>query len=335
MISMAKLPDNERRELFRNTADRMGLQDAIIEKDFWVSYTLDYLFHRSPWNSALAFKGGTSLSKAFHAIQRFSEDIDIILDWRVLGFEVMEPWIERSNTKQDAFNKNANARTAKFLQEKFLPAIRQQLTDELGQKINVSIDENDDQTVLFTYPNIFEHSAILRAIRIEIGALAAWTPSVVAEITPYVAGQYPALFSQASTSVRTVAPERTFWEKATILHHEANRPKHLPMPSRYSRHYYDLYLLSRTTIKDAAIMQSEMLRKVIAFKRKFYPRAWAKYEEIFISGLKLMPPEMRLNALAGDYLSMRSMLFGEVPEFDDILLGLESLEQELTYILVQ
>ena len=62
---------------------------------------------------------------------------------------------------------------------------------------------------------------------------------MVAEITPYVAGQYPALFSQASTSVRTVAPERTFWEKATILHHEANRPKHLPMPSRYSRHYYD------------------------------------------------------------------------------------------------
>ena len=85
--------------------------------------------------------GHNRLSKAFHAIQRFSEDIDIILDWRVLGFEVMEPWIERSNTKQDAFNKNANARTAKFLQEKFLPAIRQQLTDELGQKINVSIDE--------------------------------------------------------------------------------------------------------------------------------------------------------------------------------------------------
>lgn len=99
MRNIARLSDNDRRELFRNTADKMGLNDAIVEKDFWVCFTLDYLFHRSPWKESITFKGGTSLSKAFHLISRFSEDIDLILDWRVLGYGKDEPWEKRSNTK--------------------------------------------------------------------------------------------------------------------------------------------------------------------------------------------------------------------------------------------
>ena len=86
MKNVAILSNDERQELFRNTADKMGLHDAIIEKDFWVCYTLDYLFHRSKWKKCRAFKGGTSLSKAFHLIHRFSEDIDLILDWQVIGY---------------------------------------------------------------------------------------------------------------------------------------------------------------------------------------------------------------------------------------------------------
>lgn len=108
MKKIARLSDIDRRELFRNTADKMGLNDAIVEKDFWVCYTLDYLFHSSPWKDAITFKGGTSLSKGFNLISRFSEDIDLILDWRVLGYGAVEPWEERSNTKQDAFNNPVN-----------------------------------------------------------------------------------------------------------------------------------------------------------------------------------------------------------------------------------
>ena len=75
MRKIACLPDDDRRELFRNTADKMGLNDAIVEKDFWVCFTLDYLFHRCPWKDSITFKGGTSLSKAFNLISRFSEDL--------------------------------------------------------------------------------------------------------------------------------------------------------------------------------------------------------------------------------------------------------------------
>ena len=84
MRTIACLSASDRSDLFRNTAARMGLSDAIVEKDFWVCFMLDYLFHRSPWKGSITFKGGTSLSKAYRLINRFSEDIDLILDWRVL-----------------------------------------------------------------------------------------------------------------------------------------------------------------------------------------------------------------------------------------------------------
>lgn len=90
------------------------MNEVIVEKDFWVCWTLDYLFHKCKWQNNMAFKGGTSLSKSYDLIKRFSEDIDLILDWRILGYGIIEPWQERSNTKQDAFNKEANKRTEDF-----------------------------------------------------------------------------------------------------------------------------------------------------------------------------------------------------------------------------
>ena len=134
----------------------MGMTDAIVEKDFWVCYMLDYLFHRCFWKDKFAFKGGTSLSKAYDLIERFSEDIDLILDWRVLGYGINEPWEQRSNTKQDAFNKEANARAEAFLRDTFLPAIAADLTAELGDNIHCLIDDDDPQTVKIIYiPTVF------------------------------------------------------------------------------------------------------------------------------------------------------------------------------------
>lgn len=332
MRKVARLADNDRHELFRNTADKMGLNDAIVEKDFWVCFTLDYLFHRSPWKDSITFKGGTSLSKAFHLINRFSEDIDLILDWRVLGYGKDEPWEKRSNTKQDAFNKEANARAEVFLAKTFCPAIKTELSREFDYEANVYIDEKDKQTVIFAYPNLFTNSATLQVIRLEIGALAAWTPAKQAIIRPYVSEYYPAVFEQEDTSILTVAPERTFWEKVTILHHEANRPEHLEMPQRYSRHYYDLYRIAATSVKETAFSQLDLLKKVVEFKMKFYPRAWAKYPKAVPGTLKLMPPEYRLATLKVDYESMKDMLYGDVPKFGSIINVVQKLEKEINML---
>lgn len=329
MIQVANFSDNDKRMLLRNTADKMGLNDAIVEKDFWVCFTLDYLFHRSPWKNSITFKGGTSLSKAFHLINRFSEDIDLILDWRILGYDKDEPWEKRSNTKQDAFNKEANVRAEIFLAETFCPAIKEGLSQELGYDADVHMDSAEKQTVIFSYPKLFSNAGTMQVIRLEIGALAAWTPATAAEVVPYAAEYYPQIFGQRSTSILTVAPERTFWEKATILHHEANRPEHLEMPQRYSRHYYDLYSMSETYVKEAAFSRIDLLKKVVDFKMKFYPRAWAKYPEAAPGTLKLVPPGYRFPALESDYELMKDMFYNDVPTFEVVIDVVCKLEKEI------
>ena len=291
MYELIKQPSEQLQVIFRNTAQKKGLHEAIIEKDFWVCLTLDYLFHQCPWANAFTFKGGTSLSKCYDLIHRFSEDIDLILDWRVLGYGLNEPWAERSNTKQDIFNKDANLRAEQFLAEQLLPLLKRDLSGILGKEAILYILPEEPQTICFQYPKIFDDASTLQIIRLEIGALAAWTPSVQKSIQSYTAECYPKAFSQPETTVLTAAAERTFWEKATILHHEANRPEHLSMPSRYSRHYYDLYCIAHSESKAAAYDNLDLLKRVVVFKMKFYPRKWAHYELAVPGTLKLVPPE--------------------------------------------
>lgn len=329
MYKIAKLPDTERRIIFRNTAQKMGLNEAIIEKDFWVCLTLDYLFHNCEWKDAFTFKGGTSLSKCYGLIKRFSEDIDLILDWRVLEYSVNEPWEERSNTKQDQFNKEANSRAEKFLAENLLPVLQRDLSVMIGNQADLYIDEEDQQTIRFRYPKIFQTESVLQMIRLEIGALAAWTPAKRKIIKPYAAECYPKVFEKAEVEILTAAAERTFWEKVTILHHEANRPENLEIPSRYSRHYYDLYCIAHSENKEIAFQNLELLRRVVGFKMKFYPRKWAKYEEAIPGSIRLLPPEFRFTALEADYLSMSEMIFGEYPSFEELMEFIKQLEIEI------
>lgn len=157
--------------LFHNTADKVGITAAIVEKDFWVCWMLDYLFHRCEWKDHIAFKGGTSLSKSYGLIERFSEDIDLILDWRVLGYSIDEPWEERSNTKQNAFNNEAGIRTEAFLKDSFIPSVLSDLEKELPEPIQCYIDAEDPQTVIIAYTRSFNDVSVLPVIRLEIGAL--------------------------------------------------------------------------------------------------------------------------------------------------------------------
>jgi len=329
MYNIAKANPEERRILFRNAAGRIGINEAMAEKDFWVCLTLDYLFHKCKLKESFTFKGGTSLSKCYGLIHRFSEDIDLILDWRLLGYTKDEPWENRSNTKQDAFNKEANRRAEVFLKEELLPLLRGDFSEILDAEPEFYIDESDLQTICFNYPCCFIDGSILRSIRLEIGALAAWTPSVTKVMSPYAAMIYPDVFSKKETEILTVSAKRTFWEKVTILHHEANRREGLAMPARYSRHYYDLYCIANSPVKDEALCDLSLLSKVVGFKMKFYPQRWAKYEEAVPGTLRLVPPEYRFDELRRDYAGMREMMFGEYPEFDSMMDCIKQLEEEI------
>lgn len=329
MYDIARLPSEEREILFKNTAAKKGLPEAIIEKDFWVCFVLEYLFNRSMWKKQLAFKGGTSLSKAYDLIQRFSEDIDLMLDWRVLGYSYNEPWEDRSKTKQLKFNEESVERLFAFLRFVFLPTFKTDMTELLGVEADVFITADDAGTVNFAYPSTFKDPYVLRVIRLEIGALGAWTPTHPVKIRSYTAEYYPQIFKTPETEVLTTTAARTFWEKATILHQEAFRPEGSLIPDRYSRHYYDLYQMAHTTVKDEALSQPDLLVKVAEFKDKFYPRGWARYSEARIGTLRLVPAEHSIDRIALDYSKMQSMIYGDAPSFDDMLFYIKTLEKEI------
>lgn len=329
MYGIARLPSEEREILFQNTAAKMGMNAAIIEKDFWVCLTLDYLFHRCKWKKAFAFKGGTSLSKVYNLIDRFSEDIDLILDWRTVGYGYSEPWEKRSNTQQQKFIDESSNRVAAFLKNDFLPVFKDNMTECTGRSVSVYIDDDDPGTVKFGYPRAFEDPSILQEIRLEIGALAAWTPTRLAEIHPYAADYYPRVFSQTSTKILTTTAERTFWEKATILHQEAYRPESSKIPERYSRHYYDLYCMARKGVLEKALVQKDLLTQVADFKQTFYPRKWAQYETARVGTLKLFPAAHSMDRLRSDYTRMQSMIYGNSPDFDEMMQYIKDLEEQI------
>lgn len=146
-----------------------------------------------------------------------------------------------------------------------MPEMLAYLEEQRITNASLSIDDGDSQTLRFFYPQSFSDDSILQEIRLETGALAAWTPTTVAHISPYIAEAFPEAFTCLATPVLTVSPERTFWEKATILHKEAFRTNGR-FPSRYSRHYYDLYKLAHSDVKEKALSDTGLLKSVVDFK---------------------------------------------------------------------
>ena len=331
MQEFAKLDATERAEIIRSAAQAKGMAPAIVEKDFWVCWTLDYLFTRSQYKDSFSFKGGTSLSKGFGLIKRFSEDIDLIMDWRLLGYSAEEPLAPRSNTKQDAFISRINADAAAFLNDRLFPALSDYAADFTNENSVVYIKNDDPLTLCFKYPQVFIDAAILQEIRLESGALAAWTPTTIADVQPYVSEVYPNLINEPFVKVRTVKPARTFWEKITILHKEAHRATGR-FPDRYSRHYYDIYQLCNTEVKDEALYDLVLLEKVVGFTSRFYRANFARYDLLKPGTAKLVPPAGMMPTIADDYRVTQHMLFGEKPTLDEVMATVQSLENEINLL---
>lgn len=329
MYKIAKLKPEDRKDLFIASANKMNIAEAIVEKDFWVCFMLDYIFHDNKWKKAFAFKGGTSLSKAYNLIERFSEDIDLILDWRTLGYSINEPWENRSNTKQQKFIEDERARERQFITQEFIPVLKEDLRQRINDNFSICVGGSDMCIVKFMYPRAFSDRSILNEIQLEIGAMAAWTPTQWVTIQPYTSKLYPEIFEKKETKIFTTMAERTFWEKATILHQEAYRPKESILPMRYSRHYYDMYCLSKSDVKNKALNNRKLLENVVAFKEKFYPRNWARYDLAKIGQVKLLPPKHSVEVLKNDYQSMQSMIYGKYPQFEEIMTELKNLEEEI------
>jgi hypothetical protein len=327
---VARFSAEDRRDIFSEAAAKLGIRPSIIEKDFWVCFVLKMLFAESPFKESLVFKGGTSLSKVYGLIDRFSEDIDLVLDWEIIGFgeglkDPMQSF--QSKSKRDQFNKEINRVAAQFISGKLRPQIDDLVRrEEIG--LSATVDSEDPQVINIHYPAAFTEAYIRPEVRLEIGPLASWVPSSAHVIQPYAFDVFPEIFEDPFCPVIAIAAERTFWEKATILHQEAHRSALIP--KRYSRHYYDLQKLALSPIRDAAIARLALLPDVVEFKKRFYPSTWARYDLATPGSFKLLPTSAtQIANLERDYEDMQVMLFGQPPAFGSILDELQHLEEQI------
>jgi hypothetical protein len=322
MKQILKASSNERKLVFETAATKLQIPPEMIEKDFWVCWSLQRLFSDKELRKILRFKGGTSLSKVFNLIKRFSEDIDLILDWRCVTVE--NPLENRSNTKQDLFNKGIQFNSGAYISNSLYSLI----SNAMGDECLVSVDSEDPHVILINYPKTFSESYITPNIKLEIGPLAAWVPNDNFEISTYVGEAFPEL-NLPKINVPTILAERTFWEKVTILHQEHHRPEQIPVPLRYSRHYYDLFMMSKSSLISSFIDKKSLLESVVDFKKKFYPRNWARYDLAVAGSLRLLPAPHSEKALCNDYKAMENMIFGEYPSWNEIKEELADLENRI------
>jgi hypothetical protein len=336
MDDFVQLKPDERKLFFEGTATPRNMQAQIVEKDFWVCWTLRELFRLPAIGEHLIFKGGTSLSKVFKVIERFSEDIDVSIDRSFLGFGGSnEPEAGTSNKEKqrriDALKVACQQKIAQALLPALEGAIRAKVRQGERWVLRSDADDPDQQTLLFDYPTSFPPDAtgyLRRMVKIEMGARADHWPSETKTITPYVAEQFPKGFKEGSCVVKVLSAERTFWEKATILHAEFHRPAAKAMPERFSRHYCDFSEMVRRGVGASAVAKLDLLARVVQHKILFFKTGWARYNEAVKGTLRVVPPEHRVKALREDYAKMQQMFFAEPPGFDDILALLRQWESE-------
>jgi len=324
------LTPEERRIACLQVEEKMGLQAASVEKDFWVCWTLRELTRLPGVGEHLTFKGGTSLSKGWGLIERFSEDIDIVVSRDFLGFGGDASPEKAPSKTQRAKRVEALKETCRnWVQGKLLLALGDRIAAQLGPTadppgwgVEVDPDAGDGQCLLFHYPVAVADGGgyVPPRVKIELGARSDDWPDEAREIQPYLAQHIPSLVEDATIPVKTLKAERTFWEKAMLLHEETFRPAKKPRDSRMARHYYDLWSLIRAGVADRAAADKGLFERCALHRQIYFGQNWVDYDTLTPGTLRLLPADAHLADWRRDYEQMQGpMFFRSSPSFDDIL----------------
>lgn len=317
--------------ILRAQAPVLGRVPEVLEKDVWVCWALQQLFSM-PGQLPMAFKGGTSLSKVFGVIERFSEDIDITLDYRGLSSDVNPFEVGLSGRQRRKVSDDLRMFVKAHVTSVVMPWLNQCLRIEFpdgGHGLELS--EDGEQLKLYYPSALTQRGDYLRdSVLLEFGGRNIIEPNEVHVISPDVmAGLEGLIFPEAKVSV--LSPMRTFWEKATLMHVECHRNSFRKSAERLSRHWYDLFMLAKSDIGQRAVIQRELLADVVKHKQVFYSAAYAHYEDCLIGKLRLIPDDETLIALTDDYRRMvdAGMFIGEPPVFTNIVSKLRELEEAI------
>lgn len=328
------LHKKEQAEIFDALSRKIGRSALQLEKDVWVCWALQNLFSM-PNRLSMAFKGGTSLSKVYQAIHRFSEDIDITINYQ--AFSNDDPFNgAMSKTKLKNTSEIIKAKVTNHLKEIVLPYFENIAKFQFNNNIKTEL-ANDGETILIHYPSSLEYTSqyIENTIRLEFGGRNTTIPNNSYKITPDIAEHLNALrFPVAEVIV--LSPQKTFWEKITLIHYECNRSTMRPDANRISRHWYDIIMLAEHEIGKQAITDINQLKEVVKVKKAFYDSSYAKYDNCLNGKLQLIPNDQYLTLLKKDFDKMleEKMFYYGPPHFDSIIQKVGQLEKEINFIVI-
>ncbi|HQQ97539.1 MAG TPA: nucleotidyl transferase AbiEii/AbiGii toxin family protein [Cyclobacteriaceae bacterium] len=319
--------ERERLDILRLVAGKTALPDYMIEKDWWVVIALESIF-TSSLKDHFAFKGGTSLSKAWQLLNRFSEDIDIVIDKTLFGIKQDE---EIGRGKRGRLRKDAH----RYTMEKVIPEIYDQL-GKMGipkSEFNIEMEENassdQDPTVLYlNYRPLTEigNGYTKHQIKIEIGVRALMEPSEERAVSSYIAQE---LKPTEVVSINTVSPERTFWEKAMLLHEEFQQSIDKMNIQRMSRHWYDLDRLRDSGYGTSAMRDQELFNAIRKHRKVFTKVAGIDYDNLSPKNINIFPPDAKEKDWSSDYDQMReSYIYLNPPTIEDLKSSLVALTEE-------
>ena len=321
----------DRRDILETVAARSGRSAGILEKDIWICWVLQTLFS-IPHSHPMAFKGGTSLSKVYGIIDRFSEDIDITLDYRAFGdaFDPFAPGVSR--TQIERFSDRLRSRVAAYSRDVVAPAL-EAAAEGLATSGRHGVQISDDgESVWFAYPSTVENTVgyLKSEVLLEFGGRNVIDPNERHEVAPDIAAltndlEYPA------PTVTVLSPARTFWEKATLIHVECHRRRLSHGPERLSRHWFDLVYLARHDVGREALSNRALLEDVVRHKTVFFNASYANYDHCLDGRLRLVPDADQLARLKSDYDAMRTagIVRDDAPEFDALIESIRDVEIEV------
>jgi hypothetical protein len=326
--SFLHLEPEEQSQIYRALAPQLARSPVVLEKDVWVCWVLQTLF-TMPGRLPMAFKGGTSLSKVFGAIARFSEDVDITLDYRGLDgtFDPFAEGVSRNRLKK--FSEDLKCFVRDHAHCVVAPHFQKMLAAEFdADSFRLEVSDDGEQLRVH-YPTALEAPGdyVGNSVLIEFGGRNITEPNEEHEVQPDIAEHVAELEFPRST-VSVLSPARTFWEKATLMHVECQRSEFRTGAERLSRHWYDLAMLADQAHGQAAVADRALLADVVKHKKVFYNASYANYDACLTGQIKLLPEDAALAALRDDFHRMigAGMFIGEPPAFDAIVDRLRELE---------
>jgi hypothetical protein len=326
-INFYKLKKEEKNSIFEAISNKTGIPSSAVEKDWWVVQTLA-LIQELEVAEHIVFKGGTSLSKAWNIIKRFSEDIDLALDKKFLGID------ECSTVKQV---KKLRSATRKYIYNTFIPKLQDKFNNAGFTDVKVELYEDEGENlepvqIIVKYETCTPSSNYTKPdVKIEIGSRSLREPFTNKVFSSLVGEHYPDKpFADTPITVPSVNPERTFLEKLFLLHEEFQKPVEEIRVSRLSRHLYDLERLMHTEFIDVALENKLLYNEIINHRSIYTKIAAVDYNLHQHQTLNPIPPDIILGEWEKDYKTMQEeMIYGESLSFEQLILQIKELKHRI------